>query len=62
MSDPVTGTAELTDADLTDLLHFTISLARRAGALILQGSDAIQREQSFDLKKNAGSLSTLHTL
>lgn len=44
----------LNDADLDSLLLFTIDLARRAGALILEGSHAIRRSQAVNQKKNAG--------
>jgi len=46
-------TAEI---DFDGLLRFTIDLARRAGALILEGSHAIKRSQAqaVNQKKNAG--------
>ena len=44
----------LTDDDLQALLGFTVDLARRAGALILEGSRAIKASQSVNQKKNAG--------
>lgn len=46
----------LTDDDLQALLGFTIDLARRAGALILEGSRAIKASRAVDQKKNAGQL------
>lgn len=44
----------LSDADLEGLLNFSKDIARRAGALILEGSHAIKRSQSVNQKKNAG--------
>lgn len=49
-------TLDLTDDDLQQLLSFTVDLARRAGALILEGSRAIKASQSVNQKKNAGQL------
>lgn len=46
----------LSDADLEGLLNFSKDIARRAGALILEGSHAIKRSQSVNQKKNAGQL------
>ncbi|KAI0275408.1 hypothetical protein BC834DRAFT_48156 [Gloeopeniophorella convolvens] len=50
----------LTSAELQDILTFTIGLAHRAGALILEGSHAIQRAGAGDVgaKKNAIDLVT----
>ncbi|KAI0275423.1 hypothetical protein BC834DRAFT_48979 [Gloeopeniophorella convolvens] len=50
----------LTPAELQDILTFTIGLAHRAGALILEGSHAIQRAGAGDVgaKKNAIDLVT----
>lgn len=45
---------QLSDDDLKQLLNFTIDLARRGGALILEGSRAIKASQSVNQKKNAG--------
>jgi len=45
------------ETDFDGLLRFTIDLARRAGALILEGSRAIKRsqaQQAVNHKKNAG--------
>ena len=55
MSDP------LTPADLQEILGFTTDLARKAGALILEGSHAIQRAPgsgSVGEKKNPVDLVT----
>ncbi|KAF5345132.1 hypothetical protein D9758_009679 [Tetrapyrgos nigripes] len=50
---------ELNDNDLQAILTFTISLARKAGDLILQGSEAIQQSGSnVDEKKNSVDLVT----
>ncbi|KAI0275404.1 hypothetical protein BC834DRAFT_852675 [Gloeopeniophorella convolvens] len=50
----------LTPAELQDIVIFTIGLAHRAGALILEGSQAIQRADAGDVgaKKNAIDLVT----
>lgn len=51
----------LSPAELQDILIFTIDLARKAGALILEGSYAIQRASgpgSIGEKKNAVDLVT----
>ena len=55
MSDP------LSPAELQRILEFTVDLARNAGALILEGSHAIQRASdtsSVGEKKNAVDLVT----
>ena len=55
MSDP------LSPAELQKILEFTVDLARNAGALILEGSHAIQRASgpsSVGEKKNAVDLVT----
>jgi myo-inositol-1(or 4)-monophosphatase len=51
---------ELTSADLQAILQFTVSLARTAGNLILEGSEAIQLASSNDVseKKNSVDLVT----
>ena len=51
----------LSPAELQDILKFTTDLARKAGALILEGSYAIQRASgpgSVGEKKNAVDLVT----
>jgi myo-inositol-1(or 4)-monophosphatase len=50
----------LSPAELQDILSFTIELARKAGALILEGSHAIQRAGAGGVgeKKNAVDLVT----
>lgn len=52
----------LTPADLQSILEFTVDLARTAGKLILEGSDAIQSASSKDSdvteKKNSVDLVT----
>lgn len=50
--------SELTIADLEIILNFTISLARRAGEVILQGSEAIAASGNVDEKKNSVDLVT----
>ncbi|KAG6820152.1 hypothetical protein H0H93_004734 [Arthromyces matolae] len=54
--------AELTDTDLKSILDFTIQLARTAGSLILEGSQAIQSfsdsDDNINEKKNAVDLVT----
>jgi myo-inositol-1(or 4)-monophosphatase len=51
---------ELSSADLQAILQFTVSLARTAGKLILEGSEAIQSASSNDVseKKNSVDLVT----
>jgi hypothetical protein len=54
-------TSPLTPAQLQEILGFTTDLARKAGALILEGSHAIQRASgpgSVGEKKNAVDLVT----
>ncbi|EIW87239.1 myo inositol monophosphatase [Coniophora puteana RWD-64-598 SS2] len=48
----------LTNAELRAVLTFTIQLARTAGTLILEGSQAIQASTQIDEKKNAVDLVT----
>ncbi|KAI0040665.1 inositol monophosphatase [Auriscalpium vulgare] len=52
--------AGLTSSDLRDLLSFTTALARKAGAVILEGSRAIQSASASDIgeKKNSVDLVT----
>jgi myo-inositol-1(or 4)-monophosphatase len=56
------STTKLTPADLKAILSFTINLARKAGALIIEGSVAIQSASSKDSdvneKKNSVDLVT----
>jgi len=49
---------KLSDADLQSILEFTSALARKAGELILEGSDAIAASGSVDEKKNSVDLVT----
>lgn len=46
----------LTSTELENLLGFTKELAKRAGAIILEGSRAIKSSQAVNLKKNAGTV------
>jgi len=55
---PITTTRELTSEDLKSISQFTISLARKAGELILQGSEAIAASGDVDEKKNSVDLVT----
>jgi myo-inositol-1(or 4)-monophosphatase len=54
------STPELSLADLQQILTFTTALARKAGALILEGSQAIQSAPAGDIneKKNSVDLVT----
>lgn len=56
------STLKLTPTDLKEILSFTTNLARKAGALILEGSIAIQSASSKDSdvneKKNSVDLVT----
>ncbi|KAL0951976.1 hypothetical protein HGRIS_008629 [Hohenbuehelia grisea] len=58
----MSSTKELTSADLTSILEYTVSLARTAGALILEGSAAIQSagngNDDVSEKKNSVDLVT----
>lgn len=49
---------ELSDADLRSLLEFTSTLARKAGDLILEGSEAIAASGDVNEKKNSVDLVT----
>ncbi|KAF9011194.1 myo inositol monophosphatase [Cyathus striatus] len=49
---------ELTPTDLQEILVYTTALARKAGALILEGSAAIQASGNVDEKKNSVDLVT----
>ncbi|KAF8299260.1 myo inositol monophosphatase [Clavulina sp. PMI_390] len=49
---------QLGDVALVQLLEFSKDVARRAGAIILEGSHAIKRSQSVNQKKNAVDLVT----
>jgi myo-inositol-1(or 4)-monophosphatase len=55
------ATQQLTLADLKGILEYSISVARKAGALILRGSDAITSASSqsgVEEKKNSVDLVT----
>ena len=55
------ATQQLTPADLKGILAYSIEVARKAGALILQGSDAITSAASqsgVEEKKNSVDLVT----
>ncbi|TCD68294.1 hypothetical protein EIP91_011153 [Steccherinum ochraceum] len=52
------GSFQLTPSDFRDILSFTTQLARAAGDLILEGSDAILASGSVDEKKNSVDLVT----
>ena len=47
-----------TPTELRSILTFTIKLARLAGAIILEGSQAIQSTSFIDEKKNSADLVT----
>lgn len=49
---------ELSDADLQSILDFTSALARKAGDLILEGSEAIAASGNINEKKNSVDLVT----
>lgn len=54
------ASTKLSSSDLKDILEFTTALARRAGALILEGSEAINSASSSNVeeKKNSVDLVT----
>ena len=52
------STIELTTTDLQEILTFTTALARKAGDLILLGSEAILSSGNVDEKKNSVDLVT----
>ena len=52
------SSVELSDADLQSILEFTSMLARKAGELILEGSEAIAASGNVDEKKNSVDLVT----
>ena len=52
------SSVELSDADLQSILDFTSALARKAGELILEGSEAIAASGNVDEKKNSVDLVT----
>ena len=54
------ASTKLSSSDLKDILEFTTTLARRAGALILEGSEAISSVSSSNVeeKKNSVDLVT----
>lgn len=49
---------ELSDTDLKSILKFTSTLARKAGDLILEGSEAIAASGHINEKKNSVDLVT----
>jgi len=52
------SSVELSDADLQSILEFTSALARKAGDLILEGSEAIAASGDINEKKNSVDLVT----
>jgi myo-inositol-1(or 4)-monophosphatase len=50
--------ADLSPSDLQSILQFTIALARTAGKLILEGSNAIRTVTDIGEKKNSVDLVT----
>lgn len=48
----------LSQAELQSILEFTVALARKAGELILEGSEAIRASGAVDEKKNSVDLVT----
>ena len=48
----------LSDAELQSILDFTIGLARRAGEVMLEGSEKIRESGATDEKKNSVDLVT----
>lgn len=52
------SSTELTDADLQSILEFTSTLARKAGDLILEGSEVIAASGDVNEKKNSVDLVT----
>ena len=52
------SSTKLSDADLLSILEFTSTLARKAGELILEGSEAIATSGNVDEKKNSVDLVT----
>lgn len=52
------SSVELSDADLQSILEFTSTLARKAGDLILEGSEAIAVSGDVNEKKNSVDLVT----
>ena len=51
-------TATLSQDELQSILAFTVALAKEAGALILEGSEAIRASGAVDEKKNSVDLVT----
>ena len=49
---------QLSDAELQSILDFTIGLARRAGEVMLEGSEKIRESGATDEKKNSVDLVT----
>lgn len=52
------SSSDLTASDLRSILEFTVTLARTAGEIILQGSQAILSSGNVDEKKNSVDLVT----
>jgi len=52
------SSVELSDADLQSILEFTSTLARKAGDLMLEGSEAIAASGDVNEKKNSVDLVT----
>ena len=50
--------ATLSQDELQSILAFTVALAKEAGALILEGSEAIRASGAVDEKKNSVDLVT----
>ena len=55
---PHTMAGALSQAELQSILGFTVALARKAGELILEGSEAIRASGAMDEKKNSVDLVT----
>ena len=51
-------TTQLSDAELQSILDFSIGLARRAGEVMLEGSEKIRESGATDEKKNSVDLVT----
>ena len=51
-------TTKLSDAELQSILDFSIGLARRAGEVMLEGSEKIRESGATDEKKNSVDLVT----
>lgn len=55
---PAMATTALGPTELRSILTFTVNLARLAGTIILEGSQAIQSASFIDEKKNSADLVT----